>query len=145
LSHTTAGEHGKKVERLTRDALTSVKISSTAGSSFVFNDLMALAKECGADPHSSPVFRLAQRFLLALPISMLISGSAPELSRDDDGDIIFDWAGVGGRMFTIALNETGMVFYAARLSALDKEHGTKQFVDTIPKPILELIQRVSTS
>lgn len=145
LANTAAGEHGKKVIQITIGALESVKAGSSAGSTVVFNDLMALASECEVDPHKSPVFQLAQLFLLALPSHLLVPGLAPELSRDDDGDIVFDWAGSQGRMFTLALNETGKVYYASRLSAWDKDHGTKRFVDTIPKPILELIQKVSSS
>lgn len=145
LGGAAAGEHGNQVARMTIGALESVKVLSNAGSSLVFNDLTALANECDVDVSTSPVFNLAQLFLLALPQHLLAPGIAPELSRDKDGDIVFDWAGSGGRMFTIALNETGKVFYAARLSAWDKEHGTKRFVDALPKPILELIQRVTAS
>ena len=143
LANTAAGEYGNRVARITLGLLESVKAGSTAGSSLVFNDLMSLANETGIDAYQSPVFQLAQRFLLALPSHLLAPGLAPELSHDDEGDIVFDWAGTGGRMFTIALNANGKLFYAARLSAWDKEHGTKRFVDTIPKAILELIQKVS--
>lgn len=145
LGSSTAGDIARKVTEMTMDALEKTKVGSSAGSTLVFNDLMALANECGADANSTPVFQMAQLFLLALPTHLLAPGMAPELARDGDGDIVFDWAGSGGRMFTVALNESGKVYYAARLSAWDKDHGTKRFVDTIPRPILELIQKVTAS
>ncbi|ANH69634.1 hypothetical protein [Mitsuaria sp. 7] len=145
LGQSSAGEHGKRITQITFDALGFVKAGSTAGSTLVFNDLVALADEARIDPNASPTFNVARRFLLALPSHLLVAGLAPELALDNDGDIVFDWVGTGDRMLTVTLSETGKLHYAARLSAWDKEHGTKRFVDSIPRPILELIQKVTTT
>jgi hypothetical protein len=120
-------------------AVEAMKTGVGAGSSLVFNDLQALAKEHGLDVKETPALLLAQQFLLALPSST----PAPELAIDGDGDIVFDWAGSGERMLSVALRGDGTLSYAGRLSATDREHGTKQFVDAIPPQVLDLAHRVT--
>lgn len=134
-----AGEAALKIQTLTLEAVKEMKSKRTAGSSAVFNDLHALAQEVGVEVRASKVFGLAQRFLLALPTYC----AAPELTFDADGEVVFDWLGKHGEMLTVALRGDGRVAYAARLSAFDKEHGTKPFVDTVPRKVVELIWAIS--
>ena len=134
-----AGSSASEVIRLTVSALQSLKTRVRASSSLVFNDLQALATECNSDVREDPAFLLAQRFLLTLPGHL----PAPELSLDSDGEVAFDWVGSGGRLLTLTLRADGRISYAARLSTRDSDYGTKQFVDSIPKRVLELVQQVT--
>jgi hypothetical protein len=134
-----AGPSGRAVKRITELALKGLKSGPSAGSSLVFNDLQTLAQECNTEVKENQVFLLAQRFLLALPAYL----PAPELALDSDGEISFDWMGSGGRLLTVTLREDGRLIYAARISAFDKDHGTKRFVDSIPTHVLDLVQQVT--
>ena len=138
-SSPAVGDAGECVYRITQDAVGHVRAGVAARSNFVFNDLRNLANEVGLDGQRSDLFNLAQQFLLALPAS----APTPELSMDDDGDISFDWQGSGGALLSISLRADGRLSYASRVSAYDRDHGTKQFDDAIPTRILELVARVS--
>lgn len=134
----SAGPIGVSLTRQTYDVLESLKSRVPAGPSLVFQDLRSLALEKGIDATDSQMFSLAERFLLALPSHL----PAPELAMDAEGELVFDWAGSRGRMFTIALRADGRMSYACRMSAFDKDYGTKAFVDAIPKAVLQLLQQV---
>ncbi len=133
-----AGPTGASLARITKDALESLKTRVSAGPSLVFQDLRSLARELGLEASDSQVFVLAERFLLALPSHM----PAPELAMDGDGELVFDWSAPRNRMFTVTLRADGRLTYACRLSAFDKDYGTKSFVDAIPKTVLALLQQV---
>ena len=135
-----AGDAGLEVLRMARIAVDGLKAGIAARSSFPFNDLHALAEEAGSASRQSSLFPLAQRFLLALPGGV----PAPELALDDDGEVSFDWRGVGGRLLTVTLREDGRLAYASRISAYDKDHGIKRFDDAIPKRIVELVHQVTS-
>lgn len=139
LSAPAAGTSAQTVARITVSALAGLKSGLRAGTSLVFNDLQMLAKECNTEVRENQVFLLAKRFLLALPAYI----PAPELALDSDGEVSFDWQGLGGRLLTVTLREDGRLSYAARISHYDKDHGTKQFIDAIPQRVLDLVQQVT--
>lgn len=141
LSAPSAGASAKEVARITFSALTGLKSGLRAGSTLVFNDLQTLAQENNTEVKESPAFLLAQQFLLALPTNI----PAPELALDSDGEISFDWKGPGGQLMTVTLREDGRISYASRISVYDKDHGTKQFTDSIPYRVLELVKQVTAS
>jgi hypothetical protein len=141
LGSPPAGDFGLSILQRSVKAVDELKAGILAGTSWVFNDLHALAQEHEMEVRDCEVFILAQRLLLALPGSM----PPPELSLDEDGEVSFDWHGPGGRFMTMTLREDGRLSYAARMSAFDKDHGTKRFVDAIPKNILELVHRTTDS
>ena len=135
-----AGETGEKIRRLFVEALGSIKVERSALSAAPFYDLGLLAEEerkAGNDVRSA--LDRAQMFLLALPDGI----PAPEISTDPEGDILFDWSGPHGELLTVALNSGGRLAYAARLSASDKEHGVKTFVDSIPQVVQNLIRQIA--
>lgn len=134
-----AGQAGENVLRIATRAFGDLKNGVTAGNSWVFNDLHALAAENSCEVQEDAAFALAQRFLLALPGHM----PAPELSIDEDGEIAFDWRGDGSRLFHVTLRKDGRLSYACWLSLVDREHGIKVFVDAIPKAIVDCIQAVA--
>jgi len=132
-----AGESALRVAQITVAALRDLKLR--AGAASVFNDLQTLARENQADVVGDDRFRLAQRFLLALPSSI----PPPELDLHLDGEVTFDWKGKHARLLTVSLRDDGRLSYAARISAYDKEHGTKPFGDAIPKVVLALVHQVT--
>lgn len=134
-----AGDTGQNVLRKTWNAVSDLRAGAPARTSWAFNDLHALAREHDTEVQQSEVLMLAQRFLLALPGAV----PAPELSFDDDGEVSFDWKGREGELLTITLREDGRLSYAARLSAYNREHGTKKFVDAIPRTLVELVHEVT--
>jgi hypothetical protein len=139
LGAPAAGPTAAAVARMTIEVLESLKTKVPAGPSLVFQDLQLLARERQLDARQEAVFLLAERFLLALPSHL----PAPELAVDSDGEVAFDWSGPGNRMLTVTLRADGRLTFASRLSALDKDYGTKEFVDSIPKPVLDLVQQVA--
>ncbi|WP_206999823.1 hypothetical protein [Trinickia mobilis] len=134
-----AGEVGRKLIRQAFNAVDDLKAGGAARTSWVFNDLQALAQEHELNFRQAKVMVVAQRFLLALPGTV----PAPELSIDGDGEASFDWRGPRGELLTIALREDGRLSYASRMSPFDKDHGTKRFVDVIPKSIIDLVHQVT--
>jgi len=134
-----AGEAGKCVLRMATRAFDDLKNGVTAGTSWVFNDLHALAAESNCEVREDATFALAQRFLLALPGHL----PSPELSLDEDGEVAFDWRGDGSRLLHVTLRQDGRLSYACWLSPNDREHGTKVFLDAIPKAIVGCIQDVA--
>ena len=136
-----AGDAGQRGVLAALNALAGLKTNGPARTSWVFNDLHLLASECGVSVRESELFSLAQRLLLALPSSLV----APEMSIDSDGEIAFDWRGQKNKMVTITLRSDGRLTYAAYFSASDKDHGTKQFIDAVPKAIIDLINKATPS
>lgn len=134
-----AGKLGADVLRIAIHAVDELKAGVRAGTSWVFNDLHALAVESGCEVQNDSTFALAQRFLLALPGHL----PAPDLSLDEDGEVAFDWRGEGSRLLHATLRKDGRLTYACWLSPNDREHGTKVFVDAIPKTLVDCIQRVA--
>jgi len=141
LGTRSAGDDGVALARRTVEAAKEAKAGVVAGSNFVFHDLYALAEERGTTLHDCKVLALAQKFLLALASQEGLT--EPELALDSDGDVVFDWTGSGGRMLTVALREDGRVSYAARITPLDRENGTKQFADAVDPQLLRLVQQVT--
>ena len=138
LTSPSAGPVAIRVAQLTVAALEGLK-GTPASSSLVFDDLQALAAEHGIDARTNETFRLAQLFLLALPSHL----EAPNLNLDGDEEVLFDWRGSSGEQLTVALRRDGRLSYAARISAWDKDYGTKRFVDEIPQVVLDRVQQVT--
>lgn len=63
----------------------------------------------------------------------------PELSLDDDGEVMFDWSPAPGRMLTVTLRYDGRMTYAARLGGGRIRHGTEYFNDAFPAWLSDLL------
>lgn len=140
-STTTAGETAHRIIDLERRAATHLRVVASARPSGAINDLYALAAEEGVSLDRSPVFQMAKQFLLALPIDV----TSPELAIDSDGEVVFDWVGRAGELFTASLRADGRLSYAARFSALNKDHGTKVFSGELPPRVAQLIREVTAA
>ena len=139
LNVPVAGDLSKNAVKATKDAIEKIKFKTSARTSFAYNDLHSLAAENDIIINESQVFILANRFLFALPTYL----PKPELALDSDGEISFDWMGINGQVLTATLRGDGRLSYAARISALDKDYGTKIFSDSTPKELVELLLRVT--
>lgn len=111
---------------------------------WVFNELEELRMiadhsnwdNLGSALFDDDTYQTAKRFLWALPSSL----AAPELTVDRDGEINFDWFGLRGQMLTVSLRKDGRIAYACRISQCRNYSGTEEFIDSIPKKIVESIK-----
>jgi len=118
------------------------KFSSTSASSAIenisiYDDLQSLAEKNGKSIFNAP-FNLAYKFVRALPTNC----RSPEIDYDSDGEVTLDWLGNNRKMMVVSVSETGKLSYACRISATDKQYGTKLFIDTVPLDVLECIKKV---
>lgn len=132
------GEVARRLESLLKTGFSGAKQSLSASVSRVYDELQALSHDYDDVEFSEPTKRIAMAFLEALPADV----PAPDLGLDNDGEVTFDWAGTNGRMMTLALRGDGRLSYACRISAADKQNGTKLFVDTVPNVVVECIRQV---
>ena len=132
------GEVGRRLESLLKGGFSEAKQSLSASVSRVYDELHALAHSYGTVEFPETVKRVAMAFLEALPTDV----PAPDLGLDSEGEVTFDWAGTNGRMMTLALRHDGRLSYACRISASDKQNGTKVFVDAVPNVVVECIRQV---
>lgn len=132
-----AGDIGQESSEETFNQIAKFK-SERTNSSGVFYDLEQLAQEVGLSFEEDNAFILAKRFLLALPSQLPL----PELAYDEDGEIEFDWCGGKGRYVSLTLRDDGRIAYAARFSEVDKDTGTKRFENSIPKQVIEMVQKL---
>jgi hypothetical protein len=115
---------------------------------WVFNELEELRMiadhsnwdNLGSAPFDDDTYQIARRFLWALPSSL----AAPELTVDRDGEINFDWFGLRGQILTVSLRKDGRIAYACRISQRRNYSGTEDFIDSIPKKIVESIKSTTT-
>lgn len=109
--------------------------------------LYTVAEECrspnwdgyGAKPVSEAAFRLAYRFLEALPLGC----STPTVGAEPDGQITFEWHRSARRTLSVSIDPEGRVHYAALLGAR-KEHGQEPFFGEMPQRVGELIDSLGS-
>lgn len=94
----------------------------------------------GARRVSLHTFAMALRFLGQLPLGY----PAPSFGADPDGEITLEWYSGPGRVLSVSVGPTGELSYAARIGNA-RMHGTDVFFDEVPRMILDLIDRVTTT
>lgn len=102
----------------------------------------------GAIPVSEETFRIARRFILAIPPYI----PNPTLGAEPDGHITFEWYRSPRCTVSVSVSPEGDLHYAAlreiprnllgRPAALSKTYGTEVFSDEIPEVILGLISPI---
>jgi len=117
--------------------LPEASVSSSAGQSRSYDQLQSLANANGMTILDMP-FMLAYNFINALPVNL----RNPEIDYEDDGEVTFDWVGPRRKMMIVSLSKTGKLSFACRISDIDKQHGTKLFIDSVPQVVLDCIQKV---
>lgn len=105
-------------------------------------EILALADTGETDSEcvtpNKETIRQAMTFAMMLPKSLPI----PEVSRDPDGEISFDWIGNFGRIFSVSIGPHGRLSYAGRFSDKSKVHGVEALSETLPREILLAIEKV---
>ena len=115
------------------------------GAKSVLEDLIKVAEECrsanwdgyGAAPITNETFWQAYHFLSALPFGF----PTPSVGAEPDGHLTFEWHRSSRRTLSISISPEGELHYAALLGS-SKAYGTEPFSGTVPKIILDLINRV---
>lgn len=115
------------------------------GAKSVLEDLIKVAEECrsanwdsyGAASITNETFWQAYHFLSALPFGF----PTPSVGAEPDGHLTFEWHRSSRRTLSISVSPEGDLHYAALLGS-SKAYGTEPFSGTVPKIILDLINRV---
>ncbi len=115
----------------------------------VFDELCEVAEErrapnwdgYGAEPVSEEAYRLAYRFLEALPLGT----PAPTVGAEPDGHLTLEWYRSPRRTLSVSVSPEGELHYAALLPGPSKAYGTEPFVGDVPVRILELIRDVTAA
>ncbi len=79
----------------------------------------------------------AIQFASLLPWSL----PTPEVAPDADGEILFDWLGSSGKIFSVSVDKTGRIAYAGRFGDRSKVHGIEQLSTTCPQEVVRGIAR----
>ena len=70
-------------------------------------------------------------------------GPMPEVSRDPDGEIAFDWTGSTGKMFSVSVNKQKRLAYAGWFGEGSRIHGVEQMAKECPKQIVQGIENAT--
>lgn len=81
---------------------------------------------------------LAERFLGAWPSGL----PAPEVSAEPDGEVVFDWACLDGRNFSVSLREDARIAFAGAYGGGKTLYGTDHFQDSIPDEVVEAVREL---
>ncbi|VVM04933.1 hypothetical protein MAMC_00313 [Methylacidimicrobium cyclopophantes] len=140
-------EDAQFVEQKLADGRSSWENSAVFGQSSVKEALYTVAEECrspnwdgyGAVPVSEEAYRLAYRFLEALPLGYAM----PTVGVEPDGQITFEWHRSARRTLSVSIDPEGRVHYSALLGAR-KEHGEEPFFRELPQRVGELIDSLGS-
>lgn len=66
----------------------------------------------------------------------------PSIGAHPDGQLTLEWYAGVRRILSVSVDPQGLLHYAALIDS-ERAYGTKVFADSVPRVILELIQRVS--
>jgi hypothetical protein len=91
------------------------------------------------EPVPEMVLKYARDFLRVLPSNL----PEPMVSRDDDGALVFEWAGANARMLRVRLGPDGMLVYTGRLGARRRISGAEPLGEELPPLIREAILQVA--
>ncbi len=105
---------------------------------FPLDELDVIREEtntCASSRVASATLETSRLFVLALPNWVPI----PEVAIDPDGEIAFDWFGKRGKNFSVSVRSDGRLSFAGQFGPKASLHGTEEFVDSVPKSILNAI------
>ena len=111
----------------------------------VFEALCSVYEECsernwdgyGAEPVSAEAYRLAYRFLEALPLGT----PPPTVGAETDGHLTLEWYRSTNRVLSVSVSPEGLIYYAALLGT-SKRSGTEPFRGEIPEDIMRITHRL---
>jgi hypothetical protein len=119
--------------------------SNAFGSASLFEDLDALAEECGHpgwDGYGAPAvshesIRQARWVLQSLPLGT----PRPTLGIESDGQVTLEWYRSPRRTLSVSIAPDGLLHYAA-LIGFARQYGTEAFTGQFPRNLLGLLRRV---
>ena len=119
------------------------------GGKGVFDELCAVAEErsapnwdgYGAEPVSEEAYRLAYRFLEALPLGT----PAPTVGAESDGHVTLEWYRSPRWTLSVSVSPEGELHYSALLLGPSTAYGTEPFLGDVPIRILDLIRAVTNA
>ena len=91
----------------------------------------------GAKAIDEQSYQNAIRFVLSLSPDI----PAPEIGVEPDGEVVFEWYGGKGKVFSISMGSRNELTYAG-LYGISKTYGVEHFYGNIPDTLLDNIGRV---
>ena len=90
----------------------------------------------GSDAINARTFVWAHRLIVAMPAHFPV----PDVLAHPDGDIAFEWQKDGQHVFSLSIDERGIIHYSG-LFGPNSTHGRLQFADELPDEIGRQIER----
>lgn len=146
LSH-AASDPARTIEKeMDRNRQRLRELATFGVSSHIRGELYETFEECseadwdGYDALSVTYdsYRLAEQFLMALPLGMRL----PSVGAEPDGQLTLEWSRGVRRSLSISFDPSGDLHYAALIGPGGRS-GTEPFVGVVPPVILDLIRQVS--
>lgn len=132
------------IEQLTRTYLADLK-RHRADFLQCRNDIESIRQESMSEQPGTQLkpesYALAMAFVDALPST----APTPEVTVDDEGELIFDWFADNGRMLSVCVRHDGRLAYAARFGANRSFHGSVVMGMAIPQEIMAAINSLHRS
>jgi hypothetical protein len=112
------------------------------------NELESIVAECSsanwdgyeAYPVTADTYDLARQFLKVLPPYSVPSS----IGAEPDGHLTLEWHHSSRWLMSLSISPEGILYYAA-LFGTSRQYGSEPFLGNIPKPIMDLINRVATA
>ena len=92
----------------------------------------------GAQPIAPEAKAFAQMLIDLLPFTF----PAPDPVADPDGELALSWDFGPGHVFTLSINQNGMLSYAGLLGEGGRKHGMEPFEGTVPAVVVESVQNL---
>jgi len=136
----------KRLEEVRKEDWQSV----TKGLRFskLFESLEEVYRKCSeenwdgydANPINPKAVLEAKNLILLLPLSFRL----PEIIPEPDGSIAFEWYKEKRNLFVISLSGNNVINYAGLFGKVNKVHGTENYTDSLPRVVIENLQRLFT-
>jgi hypothetical protein len=142
----SASPTGKKLFQMWLQAASHARDNATDWRSLTKALIEELAIECQTpdwDGYKAKAISQGTKYQAQALVDLLpYSIPAPDAVPDADGEIALSWDFGPGHVFTLSINESGMLSYAGLLGAGVKRHGMEPFKGDIPKSIINSIEEV---
>jgi hypothetical protein len=143
-SSNAASATAERIAKMLRDATSHSRDNATDWRPFTNALIEEIAIEhshpnwdgYGAHPISPKAKALAQALIDLLPYTF----PAPDPVADPDGELALSWDFGPGHVFTLSINQNGMLSYAGLLGEGGKKHGMEPFKGVIPEVVFESIE-----
>jgi len=112
----------------------------------VVTSLFEIYKECsvpnwdgyGAYSISEETYEEAFKIIDSLPSFIKM----PEITCEPTGEIAFEWNKDGGQMFVVSVGGKHKINYAGIFAGNNKIHGSEDFEESLPAPVINNLRRL---